>query len=500
MLCHPACISGLSRPCRTSPLRISFFTSICLLCSAFLLTAHIGRKFSQDYDEGVYLCSARMACRGFPLFDSVFSSQPPVFIGLIRFAFGISGESVEVARQISAFFAVISLIMTAWLAAKLVCPWAGPVSVIGLMIITLFFEQSRAVQAEMPALGFTLLAMTAAYAPSKRMKWLVQSTAGLSLSLGVLCKLLIVPIIPLAMLLITARCVQDRQRLSRAGGRVPFLQTLVAALAFFSTGILVGFCIFLWQTPVGKMVDQVIVFHLDAGRAIPADIGGNLDVCWRLAEHNWLPLLLALAGLWYLFMSKIYVALWLTIWLTLSSIFLVSHSPLFERHFIILLPPLSIAWSACVLWLPELIGRSNTRQIKIGWLILLAGVACWKVDSTEGLVPPLAQTPRPDDLDLIAFIQSNTRPDDFVVSDQQMQVFRAGRGMPPGLCDTSFVRIRTGYLTDDEAIRASADAKIVVFWTGRLNMLRKYDKWVQAKFKPAPVDCGLVHRRVYVRD
>ena len=86
--------------------------------------------------------------------------------------------------------------------------------------------------------------------------------------------------------------------------------------------------------------------------------------------------------------------------------------------------------------------------------------------------------------------------------DQQLQIFLADRLTAPALVDTSHVRIVSGSLTDAGAIAASESARVVVLWTGRLERLTEYTRWVQAHFR-------LVHRfespdrrrrEVYVRD
>jgi hypothetical protein len=98
----------------------------------------------------------------------------------------------------------------------------------------------------------------------------------------------------------------------------------------------------------------------------------------------------------------------------------------------------------------------------------------------------------------IALLEAYTKTTDFVVSDDQMLVFRAGRQTPPELCDTSFVRLETGYLTDEDAIQASRDAEAIIFSTGRLGALKRYVQWVEREFEVLErVD--LVNARLFIR-
>ena len=80
-------------------------------------------------------------------------------------------------------------------------------------------------------------------------------------------------------------------------------------------------------------------------------------------------------------------------------------------------------------------------------------------------------------------IQQHTRPTDYVVSEEPMQVFRAGRRMPPLLCDMSAARLQTKYLTAPQAIAASHPARMVIFWGDELANLRGYRDWVRANFR-----------------
>ena len=48
--------------------------------------------YDSFYDSGVYLESARMIRRGYPAYSVVFSTQPPLWLPLLRFSFYSCGE------------------------------------------------------------------------------------------------------------------------------------------------------------------------------------------------------------------------------------------------------------------------------------------------------------------------------------------------------------------------------------------------------------------------
>lgn len=97
---------------------------------------------------------------------------------------------------------------------------------------------------------------------------------------------------------------------------------------------------------------------------------------------------------------------------------------------------------------------------------------------------------------LTTSILQYTQPGDIVVADEQMLVFRADRVIPPALCDTSFVRIRSGCLNDAQAIQACGAAKMVIFASSRLNLLQEFTRWVQINFERVQEEDGI---SVYLR-
>jgi hypothetical protein len=182
----------------------------------------------------------------------------------------------------------------------------------------------------------------------------------------------------------------------------------------------------------------------------------------------------------------------LYIWLLVDALFLLDHSPLLKQHLLLIVPPLAIAASANVLWAQDLV-----KKTPWGWLslyLLLLPMLSLSEDSRTGklkaelilernLAALKGSFPQ-QERDAIALIEKHTQPHEFVVTDQQMQAFRAGRPVPPWLCDTSFVRIASGYLTDNETISATrkANAKMVFLWTGRLQNLPGFVKWVEGNY------------------
>jgi hypothetical protein len=464
--------------------------SIALLASfAIVWQAGIGTGYSRDYDEGVYLTSARMVAAGHPLFSSVFSSQPPVLVEMLALTFRLFGETVVVGRELIIFFSLITLGSVALIAAHWVNRYAAPLAIVALALTLTFFKLSEVVQAEPPALAFALLAICAilrARQRSWRSVWLI--IGGICFALGILCKLFIVAlIIPVAFLFLLTP-----QASGSSKWELEALNLNAAyrcARRFMVFALACGIVIFVWLSfyDFGHLYDQVASFHLAMRNVFPLERISNLQQIGELLRAEIGLTLSAVLGLIILFRKNFLVAAWLCIWIISVCIFALNHTPLYWRHLVLLLPPLALAAGASVLWVPDVWRRNWSRPLLLLLLLPLfnyetgagIGLSFTRDLKTLSAGSQLEEQNR----EVEKLIRQYTRPGDFVVSDEQIQVFLAGRWLPPQLCDTSFSRIRAGYLTDEQAIQASEGARMIIFSNGRLSQLSQYRQWVRSHFR-----------------
>jgi len=463
------------------------------LCLLFVLAfgvlwlINLDEPFSQDYDEGVYLSSARMALHGHPLFTSVFSSQPPAFLEILASAFYLFGDSVVVGRCVIILFSLVSLVAAGRIAWQVARPMAGPVAILLLGLSLLFFRQATIVQAEIPALAFALLAIAILAREKPRGAWLIG--AGFCFTLGALCKLLVVPMLVPIIMLLLAPMPAPEPIPSNVRGWLIFGRQFTARVLAFVLGCAAACALILspWSWPA--MYDQIIVFHLQAKSHYPPDWSGNLAIIVQVFDQDFVLPLLAVPGLLFLCGNRLYHVLWLSLWILATAMFLVDHTPLFPRHVLLLLPPLAVAAAANVLWIGELLTQKRGEIIGLLLLVPCALILGFSLDQATQLI--WAKTgDSSEDREIVRLLEANTRPSDFIVSDQQMQVFRAGRRVPPELCDTSLVRIKSGYLTDQQAIDSSRHARVIVFWTRRLAQLPLFCKWVESNYEHIPTSGG----------
>jgi hypothetical protein len=78
-----------------------------------------------------------------------------------------------------------------------------------------------------------------------------------------------------------------------------------------------------------------------------------------------------------------------------------------------------------------------------------------------------------------------------IITDDQGLAFLAARDVPPGLTDTSYTRISTGYLQAREVIDQAEQYKVslVLFWTGRLSSMPEVVEWAEKRF-PLRIELG----------
>ena len=86
----------------------------------------------------------------------------------------------------------------------------------------------------------------------------------------------------------------------------------------------------------------------------------------------------------------------------------------------------------------------------------------------------------------VEFVEQHTGPDDYVITDEPLLAFYAGRRVPPNLIDCSVVRIASGRLIAADLIRETEDRspRAIVLWKdGRFSTyLSDYVEWFASRY------------------
>jgi 4-amino-4-deoxy-L-arabinose transferase-like glycosyltransferase len=444
--------------------------------------------FSLDYDEGVYLLTALVHMNGLSLYKDVFFSQPPLTMELLTLLIRLFGNSVFIARfcMILAGFVVI---VSSYLIAREL--FNKNVALITLLLCGInyhLFNASAVVQMDMQSLALALLAMYTLirFNKTKNLWWLVISATLFALTNAV--KLLeLFFIFPIIYLLIVnvyegKLFLYERKKVSRI-----LLGMVLYAAVFF----LFIFAIFS-QYHFPSLQSQVFGMGSRAVRFSPkARIIVETYFEWYIVLF-----LYTIAGLYQIFTENRWKAIFFIIWIFAQLMFhFLMSAWVHEHHLIVLFPILSMATAAGLDGLLRRYRRNgfvlfrgfkNSRAILLSFVLIFLFLVV--IPSIGGIGYKAYQ--RTHNMKFIGgkklqeLIEQNTEPDDLVVTDEQIAIFRSGRKVDPNLIDTARKRIETGYLREGYLMDLGSEPKLVAFWTHRLTIFKGYLAYVQNTYSP----------------
>ncbi|HEY2774136.1 MAG TPA: glycosyltransferase family 39 protein [Candidatus Binatia bacterium] len=476
------------------------------VCTAAVLVLFAASRLSiaafpteREYDEGVYLLSARALLTGHALFTQVFSSQPPAFLETLAQAMRMAGDSLWNARVLSITFAVAALAAIADIGRRIGGAAAGPVAACALALSFTFVDLGHIVQAETPSLAFALLSIDVVLS-ARRRDWnrRLLLAAGVLYGVALMFKLLAIPlVVPLVLVAFLAAADDDENRWRVDGRGIALLRASALRIAWIGAGAIVVVCIPLLAFDRGALIDQAVLFHFAKHEAYHLHSLANMERAWGVALGDGAISAAGAAALLVGAWRRPLVAAWIFAWLAASLAFLAEQTPLFWRHFVLIAPPAALAASL----LPALVipaslrgGRLLAALVMIGaWVAMLSN----NVGKGEAMFP-LLHDPRNHAAasrveTTAAWVRDHTRPEDEILTDDPILIYLAGRQTPPGLCDTSEARIVSGSLTLRDVVVQSAGVHMVVIHRkGRLLTLAGILPWLKKNFTEiSPEQSGL---------
>jgi hypothetical protein len=461
-------------------------------------------QYSDFYDGGVYLESARMLASGYAPYRAVFISQPPAWLKLIQWSFALFGQNIRAGQMVT----VSALVLTAialgfivldrgfWLGAVLAC--------VTILLSPLAFFWSREITGELVSAAFAAvsLALAGRYASGGRRLWLGFGALALAGALSV--KLFSLYAIPSMLLIAAARwgsAGELRQRIWYAAEDI-----LVVLGITFATVLAVASAY-----GVREVWTQAVAFHLDSRADLSPARNWDLIVGTLAGDHTLasaMPLVLCAA-------LEPWIG-WAALgWLALTVIGLLIQHPLFTHHVVALIPPLALAAGigAGALWkfgtrlrVREGRVRSYRYGSAMGIALCIASIILFAAVCRGGLAGRIDQQsilaycrPPAADLDVATELARLTGKADFILTDAPGIAFRSGREVPPWLADTSLKRVDNHYLATAE-VKSQVEryqVKAVLLWTGRLERLPGLAAWLEQTF-PTRRRYG-AHGVLYVR-
>jgi hypothetical protein len=439
--------------------------------------------FNWGYDEGVHLMIARLVWSGYKPYSEVSATQGPLFIYSVALGFGLLGTSAAACRLVTVFYATIGLVAVA-LAARELGGWlSGLSAVVLLMLAPEFGRLSKAAMADVPAISIAALAILSSlrYLTTGRRGWLI--FAGLTFGLGCLIKLAIAPaLLPLGLAVLYFHTCSGQPRSWQA-----FANDLIIVLV---TAILpVLLC--LWILDRRAAYEQLIVLRLQAARAFPLDVVANARWIGKYLVDNAGLSILAVWGTLLLLGRRSSQAVIVLAWALIVLLALIFHSPFFFHHMSYLLFPIAILGGYVVgdlaerlrrPWKPIAWQRRGLLLIDLGTVVGYVFTLPATVQDHRALLVAPGTTLQTD---AAHFISDVTWPDDWVLTDDQAVAFWAGRNVPPPLAETSFLRINSGWLTDQQLIALTEEYKpwAIASLSGRFDLLPHYLDWVREHYR-----------------
>jgi 4-amino-4-deoxy-L-arabinose transferase-like glycosyltransferase len=435
--------------------------------------------FERGWDEGAYLMAARLMARGFSLYRDIYMPQLPGFLWMLASLFRLGGDSVVAARALVVVLGMVAIAAAGLAARQLSSPAAAIVAVLMLGLDPLFFSFSRAVYLEVPATAFGMLSLACALAfrRSPRRAWL--AAAALLWSLSVLTKPFLLGLgVPLLLCPWMARGEahgHDSRALRRAVA-LDFLAVAAVALA--------PLLLLLATTDIRELARQFLGVN---ARLMPHDFVAVALASWKSLRRN--DGLLALAALGTLVGGR-----WS--WALLGGVvvewLLVLRVPPGEHHLVVLVPPLAvlagIGAGACWADAAALVSR-DTKRRRPSLPRIAASVAALVVVTTDfgallrRLETEMAVDSTPCASAMVDFVAAHSEPSGFVISDEPMVVYRAGRAMPPAVVVVGGWDILAGAVDAWQISRAAEthDVRLVLV-SSRFRDIPESVRWVRAHY------------------
>jgi Dolichyl-phosphate-mannose-protein mannosyltransferase len=414
-------------------------TAIGLAAWCLMPDAVVSRR--RDVDEAVYLMVARLLRHGYAP-NAFFFDQFWLFPKTLGATFRIFGDSLIVGRLTVFGFSIVGVIGIAVLSYQLGARWAVPVAILAAAAEPLYLKQSRVAMSDIPSAACLTwaLVLVIAFQKNRRRFWLALSgvCAAASLTLKPMAIGFVVSLVILVLI----------QRTQREAGRLRFDLRALAMdlLVFAAAGITTAAPFIDLLHPIDEYT-RTIMFHLAERNWLAPTLADRCRALLGFTRQNipWLgfaavgvaslrPLPVVGSALLVGELLSTGILLQLPPWLhhyTLLVPLLVVFSVLgLDRGFIALKQTITNLRSQGTI-------ASSTKSLAIMFVMALfiASIDLPRIVRYDHR----ARYPQPDHLEpALRYLEQNTAPGDYLLSDDVMIPYLANRLVPPSAINLTF--------------------------------------------------------------
>ena len=442
--------------------------------------------FGWQQDEGAHITTALALSEGYQLYSEAQVLLYPLLLELLGLVFRVFEPSLQLARIVGILFGMTYLIVSG-VTGRYLSSWVGAIATTAALLLDqLLFKGAGLALSDVPPLVFcsvSVLLMLMYLRSRSRVKLCV---GALACSLSMLSK----PVIPffpiwIAIVVLAANWWKDdrlpRFSLSR------FVVDGCLALIFF--GLPIALCFVFYDAQA--FFDTAFLAEMRLREVEGWCPECNLGIIWYYLRNYWGILVLALAeplldmtGDRYRLRYR--VLLWLLFIVSLLGLWM--HSPLFERHCIVLGLPLSLLAGLSVTSLVHLFrSKGQTWRLLVG-AVVIALVLFFAVHKVRSMIVWCGFQAKHDqggpEAACIRFLDQISAPSEVIASDDLLLAFLAHRRVPPQLSDVSHARNLSSHLTESTAIAAvkEYDVQTLLRWTRRFEDLQGFVQWTDKRF------------------
>ena len=422
----------------------------------------INRQIVEN-DEGIYWATFLLVNKGYSLYKEISFSQLPGFFLAVYPIFKLFESTIAAARFGVLFWSTLALLSIVWLGYVRKNLFFSFISVILLISIPTFFNQSITLQSDMVAVSFSTISFvfmmvfinySSRLDSNYKCHYLLLILSSLFFSFAMLTKLDYSLVLPFGFILLT----QKKQRIFNI-----FLFLLSSIFIILATLNFFG---------INTVINNVLTLREKALLVYPFEPFKVLEYL----QKDILLFTLILANFFYALLrwrkELIFTSLFL--WL-ISSLFLVfSFRSLFQHHLVFLAVPSALLFASNLFNMNASINRLIEAKVII--LLIISVVAF--VNNVFQLAKRQNSKSIKEREIAKNFILENTESSGVIVSDEAALYGMTGRLPPPELVDISYVQIKSENISTEKFQSAikKYKPKLIIAWNGRVNTLRGFEE------------------------